>query len=561
MKSVFRIAALAAALLVAACDMPWKVAGGSGTETSNGEIVVGRVYLGDGKPAAGASVYVRPADWLKDTVGIDSMQAPTPDATADKDGRFRLKTLTIGPWITGAYKAEVRHASGTALLIGFELKSLEGTLELKPDTLLPSGDLHGRAIPGPGVSGPMYVQVYGLDRLVRTDDTGFFVLNDLPPGPIRYRVLSNQAGVSYAAPALASIQSDAVTEADPLLPITFANEKYSEWPFSSRIHVNTVAAGVADTVRDFPLLVRLDANRFNFDLSDGKDIRFSSSTGAHLAYQLDSWDADARQAAFWVRLDTVLGNTRNQYITMHYGRRDAPDFSDGKAVFGSFGAVWHFSEAVDADGEGAFLDASPGGSTGLAKVLPKDRQGAIGRGAGFKGTHRVVAPSTPAMRPARSVTVSAWAYIAGTGSSGGEFASMGDNYGIRTKPDGDAHFFLFTDTSVHDPRWNPSNTFPSTESKDLDLRGNWHLITGRFDGATMKVYVDGVEQASEAYDKSIHYAFSKEFSMGQHGNGHGVYGFTGSLDEVQMSPLVRSAAWIKLAFQTQRVGSTVLEFR
>lgn len=559
--TALRAIALAAALWTTACEMPWQTAGGSGTETSNGEIVVGRVYLGDGKPAAEADVYVRPADWVKDTVGIDSGKAPVPDAKTDKDGRFRLKALTLGAFVPGAYKAEVRRGSGLGLLVGFELKTLEGTLELSPDTLRPTGGLRGRAIPAPGASGPMYVQVYGLDRLVRTDDTGFFVIPELPAGPLRYRVLSNRTGISYAAPALAAIESGAFTEAAPLQPVTFANEDYAEWPFSRRIHVNTIAAGVTDTVRDFPLLVRLDANRFDFDLSDGKDIRFSTASGAHLAYQLDSWDAQARQAAFWVRLDTVPGNTRQTYFVMHYGRRDAPDFSDGKAVFSDFAGVWHFSEHVDADGEGAFLDASPSGSAGLAKVLPKDRLGAIGRGAGFKGTHRVTAPSTAAMRPASTVTLSAWTYIAGTGTQGGEFVSMGDNYGIRTKPDGDAHFFVFTDSTVTDPRWNPSNAFPATETKDLDLRGNWHHIVGRYDGTALKVFVDGMEQATAVQVNEIRYTFSRELTMGQHGNGYAPYGFTGSLDEVQLSPSVRSAAWIRLAYQTQRAGSTVLEFR
>lgn len=92
----------AVALLLAACDMPWRVAGGSGTETSNGEVVAGRVLMGDGKPASGASVYVRTAAYLKDTVGIDSLPPPA-DAVTDKEGYFRLKFLTAG-----SYKAEVR---------------------------------------------------------------------------------------------------------------------------------------------------------------------------------------------------------------------------------------------------------------------------------------------------------------------------------------------------------------------------------------------------------------------------------------------------------------------
>lgn len=549
------LAAAAAAMAMAACDMPWRVAGGSGTETSNGEIVMGRVYLGQDMPAAGATVYLRAATFLKDTSGIDSATPPPVDAVTDEKGYFRFKSLEAGE-----YKAEIRDGRGKAALIGFR-RIQDQALELPPDTLRPVGVLKGRAAPMPGATANLFVQVYGLDRLVRADPDGFFVIPDLPAGRIRFRVVSDRPGVSYAAPALADIAPGATVIADTLAPVTFATEDYSQWPFSLRFFLNTQAAGVPDTVYDFPLLVRLDADRFDFDLSDGKDLRFSSASGAHLPYQVDSWDPANRRAAVWVKLDTVLPDTRNMAVTLHYGRRDAPDFSDGKAVFSGFAGVWHFTEPLDADGEGVFHDASPSGAAGAARVAPQDRQGAIGPGAAFQGTHQVVAPGLPALLPTRALTLSAWAYSVGTGTEGGEFASMGDNYGLRIRPDGDGHFFIFTDTSVHDPVWKPTNRFLIAESQGLDLRGAWHLVTGRYDGATLKVFVDGVEKHSVAHGRDIHYAFGKEFWMGRHGNGHTPYDFTGSLDEVQVSPVARSPAWIKLAFESQKPGSTVLEFR
>jgi biopolymer transport protein ExbB len=264
-----------------------------------------------------------------------------------------------------------------------------------------------------------------------------------------------------------------------------------------------------------------------------------------------------------VKLDTVLPGNSAQYITMHYGRRDAPDFSDGKAVFASFGGVWHFSEALDADGEGAFADASPAMSAGMARVLPSDRRGFIGPGAAFRGVHNVVAPvSGPAQRPARALTVSAWTYAQGTGRLGGEFLSMGDNYGLRVLAKGAPHFFVFTDTSVHDPAWNEDNPFNIVEAGAEDIRADWRLVTGRYDGATLKVYIDGVERASVACAKDIQYPFRQEFWIGQHANGNNpAYAFTGSLDEVRMSPLARSPAWIRLSYLNQKAGSLLIEFR
>jgi hypothetical protein len=523
--------------------------------------VAGRIFLGDGKPAAEAEVYVRTAAYLRDTLGIDSLPPP-PDAVTDKDGRFKVRDLG-----TGSYKAEVKDGKGKALLIPFDVsgEDVRGgkAVQLAPDTLRPVGKLVGWAEIPPGASGPLYVQVYGMERMVRTNEDGYFVLPDLPAGQVRFRVLSSSSSLSYAAPALAVVVPGATVEADTLRPVTFDNEDYSAWPFSRRIHINTAAAAVGSTVTDFPLLVRLDASRFDFDLSDGKDIRFSGMDGKKLRYQRDSWDAANRTAAFWVRMDTVQGGGRQQYITLHYGKRNAPDFSNGEAVFSGFGAAWHFSEDLDADGEGTFVDASPSRADAAAKVVGDARFGAIGKGAAFRGVHSVVAKGTEAMMPSRNLTLSAWVYMVGFGKDGGELVSMGDNYGLRAMPDGDAHFFIFTDTTVKSNEWTLGPTWPWAESAGLDLRGNWHHVAGRYEGDSIRVYVDGIQRGARAHTKDIYYVFGREFRMGVHGNDGGAVGypFTGSLDEVQMSPVVRSPAWIKLAFETQKPGSIVLEFR
>ncbi len=546
----------ACAAFLAACDMPWKVAGGSGTETSNGEVVAARIFTGKGAPVAGALVYARPADYLKDTLGIDSISETPPDAITDENGFFRLNYLDAGSW-----KAEVRGSGGQAVLLGFDVESGANPKVLIQDTLRPVGTLQGKVEIPPGAAGSLYVQVYGMERLARTNDTGFFILPDLPAGQIKFRVLSSQAGISYPAPSLAVIKSGDTVDAGTLRPISFGSENYSEWPFSRRIYLNTLAAGVADTVTDFPLLVRLDAERFDFALSDGKDIRFSSPNGTHLPYQRDSWDPNNYRAAFWVKLDSVFGSGGEQYITLHFGKRDAPDFSDGKAVFSSFGGAWHFSDSLDSKGQGFFSDASPSGATGTARVLPQERQGVIGAGAGFRGAHSVVAEGTAAMRPSAAVTLSTWVSMAGTGTMGGELATMGDNYGLRSMTDGNAHFFVFTDTSVKDPTWNPYLSFPKVQTKGLDLRGKWHHVAGRYDKSGLRVFVDGVEKASYSHTLPLYYPFRKEFRMGVHGNGSNSFSFSGSLDEVQVSPIARSASWIKLSYESQRPGSTFLEFR
>ncbi len=60
--------------------------------------------------------------------------------------------------------------------------------------------------------------------------------------------------------------------------------------------------------------VRLNANNFNFSeaQSDGRDIRFSTVTGAPLFYQIEQWDALNSQAAVWVKIPAITGNARQE---------------------------------------------------------------------------------------------------------------------------------------------------------------------------------------------------------------------------------------------------------
>ena len=103
---------------------------------------------------------------------------------------------------------------------------------------------------------------------------------------------------------------------------------------------------MAEDVFGFPLLVRLGAGNFDFSQAapDGRDVRFVSASGDTLNHQTEWWDAGLEEAAVWVLMDTVQGNSDTQYITMTWGNPDADDLSDGAAVFDTaagFIGVYH----------------------------------------------------------------------------------------------------------------------------------------------------------------------------------------------------------------------------
>ena len=108
-------------------------------------------------------------------------------------------------------------------------------------------------------------------------------------------------------------------------------EDYTQWQYSNNINLNTTpsGAGVDTSLSNFPVLIRLTSNNFNFSQAQdsGQDIRFSKSDGAHLPYQVERWDRSNQLAEIWVQADTVYGNNGTQYFTMYWGNSGRPDTS------------------------------------------------------------------------------------------------------------------------------------------------------------------------------------------------------------------------------------------
>ena len=130
--------------------------------------------------------------------------------------------------------------------------------------------------------------------------------------------------------------------------------QYADWKHSGSIWILTTPEGAnlpaAAAVDDFPLLVRLHKDFFDFSQAEpgGADLRFSSSTGEPLAYQIEEWDAAKGVASVWVRVPKIKGNAR-QELKLHWGKADAKSESNGKAVFNEsngYLSVWHMDEAV-----------------------------------------------------------------------------------------------------------------------------------------------------------------------------------------------------------------------
>lgn len=538
--------------LALACTGP--LAGGS--EVTNGKTVAGILLHPDGTPSVGARIWIRRAEYVRDTSRTDPGMPPA-DATTDARGGFVLDSLP-----QGTYRLEARDGEGLAW--GRPVEVISERTVLPPDTLRPAGSLEGRLqlLSAPGFRG--FVQIQGLERVAEADSAGFFAFTDLPAGRHSLLALSSLPDQGYRRPGPLLIQAGDTTRLGTLDLSRFGEEDYGTWPFSRLLRLDPAGAGLSASAEtaltDFPLLVRLDSGNFDFALSRGGDLRFSGPGGKRLAYEVERWDPEARRAEVWVRLDTVaLGSP--YLLTMHWGRLDSPDFSSGPSVFASFAGVWHMGDPLGAGANGSFADASPSAARATGPQAEGDREGAIGDAGVFQGAHFLEAEGHARLRPAHSLTLSAWIMATGSDVNGGEILSMGNNYGIRVHAGGALELFVFDDTA-----WTGTYA-PIEKWKRIRLSGaalidqRWHQVAGVVDDDSLRIYLDGNPRGAIPFPETLAYVLGKDFRIGAHGNGEDRFDFRGRIDEVRISEPARSPAWIRLAYANQAPGSTLLEFR
>lgn len=195
------------------------------------------------------------------------------------------------------------------------------------------------------------------------------------------------------------------------------------------------------------------------------------------------------------------------------------------------GATAHDSSGLGNDGS---LQPGIGGSnTSSSSMWTKD--GLLGGAMEFDGTddHVAIAGGAGSVWdiPGSEVTVSAWVT---TGSSAGgsgdrivakSSTDASDDYGIQATGNGRYRFRIRTGGGLTEIN-SPDAKYP--------YDGTWHHILGVYDGAYMKLYIDGNLEASSAKTGTLVNGGSTVLYVGQTKNLEGTRWYHGKIDEVKI---------------------------
>ena len=323
-----------------------------------------------------------------------------------------------------------------------------------------------------------------------------------------------------------------------------SGQGYPQWTYFAEIRVNALTDyGLTGSVSNFPILVRLDNDYFDFTQAkvDGADLRFSDGNGSPLPYEIEYWNATTGFAAVWVKLDAV--NTSIQTVNIHWGNGGASDASDGAAVFetsNGFSGVWHLSQAGS--------DATANNNDGtLEGDLPSAVAGLIGVAHDFDGDGDYVSFSSVNGIPVgnSNYTMSGWVNASQMGNLGivgwGLWGTGNSVNALRLLQE--------TTTGIRHYWW--ANDLDAATG---DISMAWHHVAAFFDGTTRAIYLDG-EQIGSNTPSGHNVPNADNMRLGSTNNGEF---FDGVLDEIRVSSVARSPAWLRLSYENQKTDNSLV---
>jgi hypothetical protein len=520
---------------------------GTGGQTTNG--ITASIQYSDGKKGADLPFRVRPSDYLTAISSMDSNSFK--NGRTDSTGNLKVDSLE-----KGSYTIEVYDEKGLA--VAFSEHATDTSIEdAGVNTLSPTGNVYGHVSPDDLKTGALFVQIFGLERIVKVDtQSGTFTFNDLPAGNFKFRLVSaSSASVSHT---LSNVQ---VRSNDTTIVSAFTS-----WANSAKLILNTTPSGadISTNVIDFPVLIRLNAANFNFDQAggNGEDIRFTKANGSQLPYEIERWDAANMVAELWVKVDTVFGNNDHQFITMYWGFPGASSQSNGAAIFDivkGYTGVWHFGEA----GPSVAIDATANHYDGTpSDTAPLSSEGIIGTSRSFDGSSNYLrmsgtAESKLTFQENSTYSVSAWVYADSIDNGYHFIAGKGNTqYFLKFKtaaPVSESMVWEFVEFQSK-TGWCITNSLETfTTAKQ------WVYLTGVRKGTSQFLYVDGklIDSTVTVSSSTESRLPDEDFSIGGFitkyiNSNEGTCPFKGKIDEVRISGTAPGADWIKLCYMNQK---------
>jgi len=321
--------------------------------------------------------------------------------------------------------------------------------------------------------------------------------------------------------------------------------QYADWKQSGSLFILTTSDGAdlpaVASIEGFPLLIRLNKETFDFAKaqSHGEDLRFATSDGMPVFYQIEDWDPAGGKATVWVRMPKISGNAR-QELRVYWGNAKAKSESSGKRVFNEsngYLSVWHLGDTVDDE-----VGSLPSRDVGTEVV-----SGIIGQARHLAGRQGLFCGESISNYPtgANDHTTEAWFRA---GKPNGRVIAWGNEHS-----QGKVVMHYRSPSHV---KMECYFSGADVETKNAIPLSKWAHVVHTYHQGESRVYVNGVlDGETKTASAPLNIKSPARLWIGGWYNN---YDFIGDIDEVRVSSVTRSAEWIKLQYENQKPMQTLV---
>lgn len=320
----------------------------------------------------------------------------------------------------------------------------------------------------------------------------------------------------------------------------------SGWDKRKKITIDSTK--VDSDVTHFPVVVIMDGDTDFFGelgAGQGKKVAFTKADGETQLYgELEEFDAGSQKAVYHVsKSDWTISSASDTVFYIYYDSTQSdnttyigdPGDSAAQNVWdANFRSVYHMKDLTTST-----IADSKGGYTGtkLGANQPIEASGKVGKAQDFDGTNDII--SNADTNALTTLTVEAWVWGPAPPVTGGANTCVisRDDFGIAWDQGNPAYSGA---VEVKTPSAYPA--------KFGTLVGEtWYYLAATYDLENLRAYKDGTLITTNASPSGNPNIPSAGFKIG---SGYSDT-YDGLIDELRISTVVRSADWIKAAYNSQ----------
>jgi len=316
------------------------------------------------------------------------------------------------------------------------------------------------------------------------------------------------------------------------------------WHYRKQITIDHTQ--VTDDLDNFPVLIITTDADFMKAQDDGDDILFMNGAGVAVKqhHEIETFDISSGKLVAWVNIINLSSN-EDKIFYVYYGNPDCINQEYPEKTWDShYKGVWHMNDATPS----TIADSTSNGITGMKKAanMPVECNGKIGKGQQFDRTETVWEYITMndlnKLSFSGDFTISAWIYpfntqdmkVAGKHQEiSGNYKGYSLNWNVNgpkmsLRVDGGGYNYQYIYANEEEP---PSN---------------WYYLSGMKLSGTNFLYIDGLQQSQTGTQTLINSDYP--FCIGAWRTSAASANFNGIIDEVRVSDIERSPAWIETEY-------------